>query len=120
MVCGYAFAQMESDRQVQAGFMAFISRLVMAVTGISTLIFLFLVIKTKWFNSLGKSGRRRHSKSKGSSKRHNPKLEKETKLYQNLLYISLLVFCLSFYTMQKYEAEKAKPDEIYIDPNAPV
>jgi|GEM_PF-3113417 len=118
LLSAYAFAQMESNRQVEAGFGMFISRIVLIGSSIITLVFLFLVVKNSnwWVKSSRKTNQKRRHRRQNA---HNPKVEKNRSLYQKLFYISLAVVLISFYAMLKYSKEYAKPDEVVADPFAP-
>ena len=102
-----AFAQMQSDRQLQWGFIGFVTKFILAGTLLTTVIYGFLLIlpsseQIKFFTAKRRSGRRK--------KRVAPQTNKNRTLYLRLFYISLVASMIAFYVVITAIREEAKPE----------
>lgn len=115
-----AFAQIESSRQVQWGFIAFISRIVLIIFIGGSFVSGFLFVRELKIKVFSRKSRRRHKRHRmgrqhTTSKQHAPGKTKKKNIFRVFLIVSLSAAIITYYIYLKAIQEYQTPE-----PEAPI
>ncbi len=117
LLCATVFAQVESPRQVQWGFIAFISRILLAIFIVGSFISGFLFARQIDFKQFLPK-KKRYKKRHGTSKQTATSQSKHKKVYQAFLIITIVATIITYqiYLKAIHEFQTPEPEFVIEQP----